>query len=95
MAKVIRYTLINGSKPSFVIAGNGAESGQWQNPADMSILGITNETTAQEGIIEFFDTKADLLAYMESYMTGWTYYSEGEELPLNISEKADILWSYV
>ena len=101
MVKVIKYYLNKGNIPSYVITEKNGEkcSGLFPN-TDMALLGLGNVTGSESGVT-IFNTKAELLEYMESYMqdakTPVFNYAEATTtwIPLDKASWANWLWSFL
>jgi len=68
MANVIKYYLDNLDIPAYVISEKNGEvcAGLWPN-TDMALVGL-GDVTGFESSVTVFNTEAELLTYMESYM---------------------------
>lgn len=97
MTNIIKYKPINGQAPYYVIDGDGSCSGQYEN--NSFLLGLGN-VTGSESDVTIFNTKAELLAYMETFMTNRTFpiqEPDGQwvELAVDIPAEANRLWSFL
>lgn len=99
MTNIIKYKPIDGTIPNYIITGDGSCSGQYQNPNGSYLLGL-GSVTGSESDVTIFNTKAELIAYMETYMTGWTspiIEIDGQlsDIPVDIPAAANRLWSFL
>ncbi len=96
MANVIKYYLIDGNTPDYVITEKGT-SGLWEN-TDGALLGLGNVTGSESGVT-IFNTEAELIAYMETYCQDGltpTYYNSDAVVvyvPFDIPVEANRLWN--
>lgn len=101
MAKVIKYYLENGDIPSYVITEKNGQkcSGMYEN-TDNALLGI-GDVTGSESNVTIFNTEAELLAYMETYLqdakTPVFDYDTATTtwVPFDIPVGANWLWSFI
>ena len=71
MRKVIRYNLIENptTTPAYVEISKG---GWHKNPQDNSFIGIGEIVGGEDGLVTVFETKEELLSYLNSYTSDWT-----------------------
>jgi hypothetical protein len=99
MVKLIRYYLNNGNTPDYVITEKDGQtcSGLWQN-ADMSLIGLGDVTGSEPGV-SIFNTKDELVSYIETYFPGaktpvFNYDNATTTwVPLDIQSAANDLWN--
>lgn len=96
MADLIKYYLTDaGTTPDYVIITTGSSSGQYVNPADGALLGAGNGVDYDPNVV-VFASKTDIVAYMETYMTGQTYPVQSNgiwtEVPVDVVTQAENLW---
>lgn len=108
MAKVISYKLTsNGGVPHYV--ADGGYLGTLEKWQDITLVGISkdsditydNEGNATEvpivlpDDVTVYETKAELIAYLDTYTTGWTNQAniEDEPTPFSSATAADEIWA--
>lgn len=68
MAKVIKYYLDNGNIPDYVLTEKDGQKCSGMYPdADMALIGLGNVTGSEPGVT-IFNTKEELVAYMQTYL---------------------------
>jgi hypothetical protein len=96
MADLIKYYLTDeGTIPTYVILNKGSSNGQYVNPEDGALLGAGNGIGYDSNVL-VFNSKVDVINYMQTYMTGQTYpvQSNGEwtEVPVDVVDQAESFW---
>jgi hypothetical protein len=71
MRKVFTYNLIENptTTPTYVEISKG---GWHKNPQDNSFIGIGEIVGGEDGLVTVFETKEELLSYLNSYTSDWT-----------------------
>ncbi len=99
MANVIKYYLDNGNIPSYVITEqSGKTSAGLYQHTDGALLGL-GDLTGSELDVTVFNTKEELIAYMETYcQDGLTPTYDSPDavvvyVPFDIPKAANYLWN--
>ncbi|CAB4177432.1 hypothetical protein UFOVP999_57 [uncultured Caudovirales phage] len=94
MRKVFTYNLIENptTTPAYVEISKG---GWHQNPKDNSFIGIGEITGEENGLVKVFETKEELLSYLNSYTLDWTEQLTltSEIVRFDATIEASRLWS--